>query len=448
MKRCLEFSGLVLAAGGILAICGCGRPSDAQTSADAALAPAASIDRVTAGRPETKTLQLFSSQPGRVAAFEETPLHSKLTGYVEEVLADIGDRVAKDQLLVRLRIPELHDELDQKQALLDQTEAEVKQAQAAVAAADAAAVTAEARIAQAEAGIGRAAGDYQRWQAEHARLTELSQRGSVTQKLVDETLNQLRSAEAASLEASASVAVAKAAREEARANVSQAQADQATAVARQRVAAANLAAADTLLAYLEIRAPFDGVVTRRNVDTGHYVHPAAGSASEPLLVVARTDKVRVFVDVPEMEAALVDGADKPDSAVVRVQSLGGLKFPAAITRTSWSLQASNRSLHTEIDIPNAEGLLRPGMYVTATILLEQRDDVLTLPLAAIVRDGADAWCCCVSSGRIDRRRIELGLRSGNDVEILKGLAADEQVVLARADALQPGQQVEVISPQP
>src|SRR5690606_13502144 len=99
---------------------------------------------------------------------------------------------------------------------------------------------------------------------------------------------------------------------------------------------------------------------------------------------------------------------------------------------------------TEIDIPNTDGLLRPGMYATATILLEQRDDVLTLPVTAIVREGRDAYCCCVVSDKIERTPIELGLRSGGDIEVLAGLEADRMVVVAGADSLHQGQPVEVI----
>ena len=340
----------------------------------------------------------------------------KLAGYVQEVLVDIGDSVKKDQLLIKLSIPEMLDEVKQMEALVAQAEAEVSQAEAAVKSAEAMAGTAEAKVAQAKAGVGRAAGEYERWKAEHARMTELAAKGSVTQKLVDETLNQLQAADAARQEADANVKSAEASLRAARANVQKSQADLVAAGARQKVAAANLAHAKTMLAYAEIKAPFNGVVTQRNVDTGHYVHPVTGGATQPLLVIAQTEQVRVFVDVPEMEAPLVDAGDKPDSAVVRVQSLGEKGIDGKVTRTSWSLDKANRSLRAEIDLPNTDGKLRPGMYAKVDILLDQRDNVLTLPTTAIVRDGSATYCCIVESGKIDRKKIELGLRSGADVE--------------------------------
>jgi HlyD family secretion protein len=295
----------------------------------------------------------------------------------------------------------------------------------------------------AEAGIGRAEGEYLRWEAEHARIKELAGSGSVTKKLLDETLNQFRAAEATQREAAANVQSAQAAYKEAQVNIRQAQADLAAAEARLDVAEVNLAHTTTLLGYAGIQAPFDGVVTRRTVDSGHYVHPASGGSTKPLLIVASTDKVRVFLDVPEMEAPLVDTGDL---AIIRVQSLAGREFEGTVARTSWSLENTNRSLRAEVDIDNSAGTLRPGMYAMVTILLDLRENALTLPVSAIVRDGSKAFVCCVNSGKIDRRPVELGLRSGDEIEIFSGLDEREWVVVTRPESLQQGQEVEVSTP--
>lgn len=430
-----------VACGAILMASGCGRPSAAESPVHPRPAANGSADRVRAGQPERKTLTLHTSQPGRVEAFEETPLHPKLTGYVEEILVDIGDSVTKGQTLIQLWIPEMQDEQEQKEALVAQSEAEMQQAEATSRASDAKINTARARVRQAEAGIGRAEGDYQRWKSEYERIRELAAKGSVTPKLADETLNQFRSAEASRTEAAANVESANAELSETQANASKSQADLVAARARLRVAAANLKRTKTLLGYAEIKAPFDGVITRRGVDTGHYVHPDNGGTTQPLLVVARTDKVRIFVDVPEMEAPLVDEGDK---SVIHIQSLRSQVIESVVTRTSWSLSDSNRSIRVEIDVPNEKGVLRPGMYATVTILLDERSDVLVLPITAIVQDGQNTCCCCVESGQIRLKPIVLGLRSGSEVEIVSGLSGTESVVLAQAGSLRPGQQVEII----
>jgi RND family efflux transporter MFP subunit len=439
MKPFLSLIAPLLLGIGILSATGCDDPKAAEP------ASSPSVDRVTAGKPVRKTLKLYTSQPGRIEAFEETPLYPKITGYVDQVKVDIGDEVKKNDVLITLWVPEMLDDLEQKKALLAQADAEVKQAEAGVEAFQAAVKTAAAGVSQAEAGVLRAEADFQSAKSEHERIKELAARGSQSQKLADEALNQFRAGEAAKEQAVAMVRSAQAALTEAQAHVKKAQADKVAAEAKARVAGAELAKSQTLLDYAEIKAPFDGVITRRNVDTRHYVHPPTGSMSTPLLIAAQTKKVRIFVDVPEMEAALVDGGKTPDSAVVVVQSLGGQEFKAPVTRTSWSLDSANRSLRAEIDIDNPDGVLRPGMYATAAILLEQRDDALTVPVTAIVREGQSTFCCLVESGKIQRASVKLGIKSGSDVEVLEGLDADQTVVLARADSLKDGQPVEVIS---
>ncbi len=185
------------------------------------------------------------------------------------------------------------------------------------------------------------------------------------------------------------------------------------------------------------------MVTQRSVDTGHFVQPASGSGARPLLVVARTDKVRVSLDVPEMEAGWVDVGDP---ATLRVQALAGKVLKAPVTRTSWSLDAMNRSIRAEVDVPNDESMLRPGMYAAGTIELERRIGVLTLPATAIVREARDTYCCVVESGKVSRRRVDLGLRSGPDVEVLSGIGETSVVVLVRGDSLRDGQTVMVLNP--
>ncbi len=182
-------SSVLLAAAG-----GCGGQSAGARPAD----NAASVrnERVVAAPPVRKTLRLDTTQPARIEAFEETPLHSKLAAYVDEVLVDIGDRVTKDQLLVKLWVPELAVEVRDKEALMAQSRAAVAQAEAAVRAAEADAATKKSQIAEAQAGVTRAEGDLARWKAELDRITQLAAGESVTQKLVEETRNQFQAATA------------------------------------------------------------------------------------------------------------------------------------------------------------------------------------------------------------------------------------------------------------
>ncbi|MDZ4849939.1 MAG: efflux RND transporter periplasmic adaptor subunit [Pirellulaceae bacterium] len=403
------------------------------------------LDRVTAAPVTRKNMKWTTTQPGRIVADEETQIASKLSGFVESVLVDIGDEVKKNQILMRLSIPEMADELKQKEALLVQAEAEVQQAESAVNAAKAALETAASGIDEAQAGKARVTAELQRVKAEHTRIQQLASTGAVTTKLADETLSQLRAVEASGMEVDAKVKSAEAHRRQADANVQKMKADVEAAVARQAVATANRGHVRTMMHYLEIKAPFDGVVTQRAVDTGHFVQPAHSNAS-PLLVIAKTEKLRVSIEVPEMEASSVDAGEKGDAVVITVQSFNKKPIEGRITRTAWGLDSTNRSLRTEVDIVNKDKLLRPGMYASATITLDQRTDVVVLPITAILRKDETTHCCVVKDGKIEIRPIELGLRSGAEVEIVSGLQAGEIVVMARGDALVQGQSVVVIAP--
>jgi HlyD family secretion protein len=440
MKSYRVYVAVAASAALLLGVCGCSKESNSNAAPLTEGSANSQVDRVVAGPPQRKTLVLSTSQPARIEAYEETPLYAKLAGYVGEVRVDIGDPVKKGQSLATLQIPELGNEVAQKEALLAQAEAEVNLAAANVDAFKAAAETAEAQVVEAQAGVGRTKADFDRWTAEFTRMEQLAASGSVTQKLVDETRNQRSAADAAQAESAAAVQSAEASAREANAMIAKAEADTAAAGARLSVAKADLGRAKTMLGYAEIVAPFDGVITSRSIDTGHFVQPPSGGA-KPLLVVARTDKVRVFLDVPEMDAGMVDIGDP---AIVRIQALKNKELRAAVTRTSWSLDVSNRSLRVEVDVPNENSLLRPGMYATGIIELDRREDVLTLPVSAIVRNGEETYCCCVVSGKIERTRIQLGLRSGPEVEVLSGVNEASVVVLVRGDSLEVGQSVEVI----
>jgi HlyD family secretion protein len=439
MRTMPEQCTTILAGMLILLVAGCHRGSEAtvnESPSTSAVVP----ERVTVGKPQRKTLVLTTTQPARIEAFEETPLYAKLAGFVKEVHVDIGDHVSAGQSLVTLSIPELVDEVVQKEALVARAEAEIDQAASLVKAAQAAAATAKAKIAESQAGVTRAQAEYDRWQAEYNRIKQLTESGSVTQKLRDETLNQFQATQAAQEEAAAVVASAEASAEEAAANITKAEADASAADAQLNVARADLARAKTMLTYAEIRSPYDGVVTQRSVDTGHFVQPAGGADAKPLLVVARIDKVRVFLEIPEMEAGQLDVGDE---VTLSVQALRGKTMKSKIARTSWSLDRANRSLRAEVDIENEGSLLRPGMYALGIVQLARRDDVLALPTTAVFHADNKDFCCVVASGTVDRREVNLGLQTASEVEVESGLDSESGVVLARGESLSQGQQVMV-----
>jgi multidrug efflux pump subunit AcrA (membrane-fusion protein) len=398
----------------VVAVLGWGRTTSAAPAPGHDDAPDPSA--VTTVYPERQVIRQTVTQPGQIEGFEQTPLSAKITGYVRTWSADIGDRVKAGQVLAELSVPELDEELRQKEAAVTLARAEIAQAQRALKAAEANLHKAEASVEYAEAGRIRAEASYSRWRSEYQRVHRLVSSQSLDQATYDSTLDQFKSAEAAREEMKANVELSKAAREESGAQRDQAETNVQVAEAKLKVAEADRQHTAALLEYTHIKAPFDGVVTRRNVDTGQMVQPSAGgSGGAPLFVVVRTDPLRIFVDVPESAAGLVrDGMP----ARVRVETLGEQEFAGRVTRTSWVLDNRTRTLRTQINLPNPEGRLRPGMYASG-ILTVERPASLTVPASAVLNQDEQPAVLRVEGGKAVRTPVKLGVRQGTRVELLK-----------------------------
>ena len=369
---------------------------------------------VTVIQPKRLTLQWPTQGPGYVQAFEQTPIFAKIAGFVEKWHVDIGDHVTAGKALAELWIPEMEVELKQKEALVAQADAELKLAKETVAAAEA---------------------EYRRLKSQHERLTRIGQSGTIDKEQVEE----------AKFGFEASVA-----------RRDMAQADVEVKKARLEVAKQNKEQIKTLLAYSKLTAPFDGVVTRRNVNTRDFVQPPTAGKGEPLYVVERRDKMRVFVPVPEADAPWVR---KGGAARVRVQALVGQEFSGKVARTSYSLDRAAHTLLAEIDLDNPNDWLRPNMYAYASITLEQ-PNALTLPASAMVTQGDvtkgyESYCFLVEEGKLRRTLVQTGTRASGRVEVLKkqekmdgtvhwvDFSPDELIVQENVASLSDGQAVAV-----
>ncbi len=414
---------------------GCDTPP-ASTSARAEAPSTPAVPQVVTVSPERADLRRYTREPGQIDAFETTAMHAKLAGYVQSLSVDIGDRITKGQVLAELFAPEVEAERDQKKALVEQAKAEHHQAESAVEVAEAAVTSAQSSVTEARASIRRTEADVARWQSEYDRIDQLVRERATTSMLLDETRSKLESSRASQDEVRARLTSAESALVESRAELDKARSDVKAAQAHIAVAEADARRAEALADYARILAPFDGVVIEREVDTGHLTVP--GGSSDPLFVVARTDKVRIAVGVPEVDAPLIDPGDP---AEVQLQALDGRVFTGAVSRISWALDPTTRTLLAEIDLDNPDGLLRPGLYAYSSILAAERTDVLTIPLSALVRDGGKTFCVSVSNGQAHRQEVVTGLSDGQRIEIVSGLQPDDTIVLTNADTLTDGQPV-------
>lgn len=394
---------------------------------------------ITVAKPTRETLARHIQQPGHVEAFESTPVFANVTGYVEEVGVDVGDKVTKGQLLARLVVPELEEELKQKEAARAEAQAEAQNAIALAEVAKASLATALAQERETQAALEHHEAARARTEAEHRRVKDLAAQSAVTLSLVDETSATLRSAQASEREAKAKIESAQAAVLQARAQIERAKAGIAVAQARAQLAEADRRRVEALVQYTRIVAPFDGVVTKRNVHTGHLVAAGRGGG-DPLFVVDRADRVRVMLDVAELEA----GAVQPGAtATVRLPALGNDPADAKLTRTAWSLDNSSRTLRAEIDLANPEGRYRPGMYAHVTIVGSEKPDALVLPRKALLVEAGKAHVFVIESGKAVKRPITIGATVEEKVEILSGLDGTEEVATSNLAALTDGRAVTV-----
>ena len=211
----------------------------------------------------------------------------------------------------------------------------------------------------------------------------------------------------------------------------------AEAQGRLDTAIAREAEAEAELEYTLIQAPFDGIVTLRTIDPGDMVYQASSpkGKTEPLLRVAKVDVIRVKTYVPERESIWVDVGD---AATVTFEALPGRVFASKIARISGALDPATRTMLVEIDLPNADGVLRPGLYGQARIALERHPHALVLPSSAVRAGDAGAQVLVVAGEVVHRKAVTLGLVDSQWSEITGGLDEGERVVADAATTVADG----------
>ena len=411
----------------------------------------AELPKVATVKPKRMALTQKTEQPAKIEAFSMTRIHAKVNGFIDQILVDIGDRVTgpkKDdrgnivepgQLLAVLVAPELSDELAQKEAMIAQAEADIDQAKAAVEVAESLAVSAEANVAESIAGQRKVEAEYQRWKSEADRISVLASTKTVTAKLAEETTQQMKAADAAREEVAARIQSAKAKQNESNVAISKAKADLRSIEAKLKIARAEHQRVKSLCEYMQIRAPYSGIISVRNFDPGSLMQVSQANNENPLFTIVQTDKVRVSLNVPETEAVLVNYDGK---AAIKVPALNNRVFEGKVARTSWVLSTSTRTLECEIEVANAEGILRPGMYANVELIISQKSDILTLPRSAIVQQDGKPTCLVVTAnGTIVRRALQTGIVTPTDIEVVSGLEEQEDVISANASAFKEDQKV-------
>jgi HlyD family secretion protein len=376
--------------------------------------PGAPTAAVVTVHPVQQQWRCAIEQPGQIEAFEETPIYANITGYVSDVCVDMNAWVKKGDILARMSVPEMDEDLKQKTALIAQAQTELELARKVFLTEVASLETAKAKVQEAQSRYKRTLASLAYWDAESKRIEKLVDRKVIDEQTRDEARNQYKSAEAESEESKAKIEGALAGLAESEARKNKAQAEIQATEARLQVAHVNKDRMAAMLKYATLTAPFDGVVTMRNVHPGHLLKPATSGKGEPLFVVVSTERVRIFVDVPETEAAYV----RPGTpAQVRIHALKDCVIEASVIRISWALNPNNRTLRAEIELPNRDKVLRPGMYAFATLLVDHT--VWAVPASCIQHKDDGCFCSAMTNGKATLLPVRIGVRQGAMVELLK-----------------------------
>ena len=397
---------------------GCGHNATAKGNAGQPPEPLA----VVVVTPEIRTIHRTIVQPGYIRSYEETPIYSKLAGFLRDVYVDIGDKVDKGQLLGKLWVPEVEQEVNVKSAKILQAKADVKQSKEAKAAAEANVKTLEAMVEEAKAGVNSAEALTKRWENEYTLDMEYVKKGVLDTQTADVAWNYFKAAQAAENEAKAKLTAAKSSLKESQSKRDKAEADVEVSDAQLHVWEREYKEQVEWFKYARIEAPYKGIVTCRNVHSDHFVQPSnSGTTSkgaEPLFMFMRTDIVRIIVQVPESDAPLVkDQAD----AIVRIPALRNRTIHCKVTRNSGSLDTQSRTLRVEIFLdnpltnPNEE--LKSGMYVNVSIMADF-PNALSVPVDTIIVDGTQTYCFMVEDGKAKRVNVKTGMQNERWIQLL------------------------------
>lgn len=337
--------------------------------------------------------------PGNIEALYSAAIYARTNGYVERRNVDIGSKVKAGQVLVIISSPEVDQQLLQARATLAQSEASLQQAKAA--------------LEQAKAN------------AELARLTKdrdlpLGEQHAISQQIVDEAV-QTYNARTADVAAAA-------------ANITAAQAN----VTANR---ADVARLEQLKGFEQVVAPFDGVITERNVERGDLATPGSAMGGKPLFSIAQSGTLRIQVDVPQSDAVNIhDG----QTASITVKERLGREYSGTVVRSADSLDSAARTMLTEVQVDNRDGSLLPGMYAQIKFTVAEQPRSIIIPTSSLIIDNSGIHVVTIQRDhKLHFVPVVIGKDLGTQVEVLSGISASDALVSSPSDLLHEGQEVEV-----
>jgi len=379
-------------------VCGCGDARKAEAE-DAAHAPSAPVVKVVR-RDLNNELEIASEfQP-----LQEIEVYAKVSGYIKKLYVDWGTHVKKGQILAELEIPELQQQLQQDEASARRSEQD---------------------LGRSREELNRAQSVYNVAHLTYARLADVqkSRPELVAQEEID-------AAQGKDLEANAGVSSAK----------------DAVSSAEQGLLAAKAALGkdQAMFAYARITAPFDGVVTQIYAYTGSLL-PAGTSSNKgdlALCQLSQNNVLRLVIPLPERAVTDVHVGDTVNIEVSGAKNA----FTGKIVRLSGQIETQTRTMHTEVQVPNPNYLLVPGMYASVKIPLRSAAQALSIPVQAVQSSGNGQGTVLLvnSSNRVEKREVKLGIETASQAEVLSGLNENEMIIFGEQNQFKAGA---LVSPQ-
>jgi len=324
--------------------------------------------------------------PGTARALLETPLYARTSGYLKKYHADIGDPVKQGQLVAEIDSPEVDQQLRQARANLAVSQASLRQVEANRA-------------------LAKIAAD--RWATAVKEHT-------VSQQEADEKQAAFRAREA----------------------------DVQAAQAAIQASEANVKRLEELQGFEKIVAPFDGVLTYRNVDVGTLVSEGSSASARELFRVAQVDSLRIFVHVPEASLASIRNGQAADIAF---DAHPNRKFKGEVSRSAQAVDPASRTMLTEVRVPNPDRFLKPGMYAQVTFRLQRPEPPLLMPSSALILRSEGTLVAVVGKdGAVHYQSVQVGRDYGMRIEILSGLKEGDAVMTSPSTDFHEGQKVEPV----
>ena len=378
----------------------CGkRASVSASSPDPGTAPTTSVT-VAVSKVARRSLAEQLKISSELVPYQEIDVYAKESGYIKELNVDYGSHVKQGDVLAVLEIPEL--------------EAQIKQDEAAITAAS-------DLIGHAQHEVDRVKRQHQPVHDNYQRLVGVNKEhpGLVAQQELDDAQGRDLALES---------------------QVESAQSSLDTAQSQLVVAKAKLTHDQAIFEYSKITAPFTGVVTQRYANFGALMQSGTGSSTQamPLVKLSQEDRYRLAIPVPE---SAVHAIHVGQSIAVSVPSLNRT-FTGQVARVSYDVHEDTRTMRTEVDVPNPDNVLLPGVYAEATLTIGHKDDALAVPLQALGQTPVGTVVDVVDqSGKIAEREVKIGMQTDLYAEVLSGLSEGDLAVISDRSALRPGQQV-------